>query len=119
MGEPALFNTEALVSLIRQAVRDELRAAAAEKPPAKPEAAAPEWLTIAEAAAHLKVHHNTISKWIKSRALPAKRIGRGWRIARADLDVCLASGGPPSAEYNPQLSAAKAMARLRHRRSPR
>jgi excisionase family DNA binding protein len=119
MGEP-LFNTEALVELVRQAVREELRAERELRAPETAASPASEWLTIAEAALHMKVHQNTIRKWIKARLLPARPIGRGWRIARADLDACVASGGVPDGKYNPQKNAADAMARLRNRgRAPR
>ena len=51
----------------------------------------PEWndlpaiLTPEEAAAFLRVHMNTLLKLLKTGEIPARRVGRAWRINRADL----------------------------------
>lgn len=44
--------------------------------------------TLAEAAAYLQVHPETVRRWIVDGLLPAKRIGiRGvYRVKRDDLD---------------------------------
>lgn len=49
------------------------------------------WLTIAEAAAYLKVNPKTASAWALSGRIPAARIGgRGpWRIHKHRLDEYL------------------------------
>lgn len=45
-----------------------------------------EYYTPQEVADLLKLHYNTIRRMIKSGELPAEKIGRQWRIRRADLE---------------------------------
>jgi excisionase family DNA binding protein len=59
-------------------------------------------LTLAEAAAYLRVHRRTMSRLLRQRVVPGTKIGRQWRVRRADLDAALAartvpesSGGQP------------------------
>lgn len=42
--------------------------------------------SVRETAEHLGVHEKTIRRWIASGLMPAHRLGRQWRIARADLE---------------------------------
>jgi excisionase family DNA binding protein len=42
-------------------------------------------LTVNEVAALFRVCPKTVRRWISSRALPATRLGRDWRIRRDDL----------------------------------
>jgi len=47
------------------------------------------WLTVAEVADRLKVHPNTVRRWIKEKRLMAKMIGgtkTGWRISQREVD---------------------------------
>ncbi len=57
-----------------------------------------EWLTAAEAAAHLKVRPRTVMQWAKDGKLPGHRLSGSkritWRFRREDLDAML---DPPSA----------------------
>jgi excisionase family DNA binding protein len=43
--------------------------------------------TVEFAAAHLQVHRKTVLRYIRDRRLPATKIGKGYRIRRADLDA--------------------------------
>ena len=43
------------------------------------------FLTVQEVAALFRVTPKTVRRWIKDGTLPALQIGRGWRIARTDL----------------------------------
>jgi excisionase family DNA binding protein len=53
-----------------------------------------EYLTVAEAAALLKVHKSTIWRWIENGQLPAYRVGqRGVRLKKADLERSLTPVG--------------------------
>jgi excisionase family DNA binding protein len=54
---------------------------------------APEWLTVSEVAAQLRVDDGTVRRWIKTQQLPALYLGStkvGYRIRRADLDAFIA-----------------------------
>lgn len=54
-----------------------------------------EYCTIAEAAAYLRVSKPTVSRWIESGRLPAKRFGsRVIRILRTDLSDMAEPTGP-------------------------
>lgn len=52
-----------------------------------------DFLTVDEAAAILKVAPNTIRDWLKSGKLKGGKIGRLWRIKRADIDELVTKGG--------------------------
>jgi excisionase family DNA binding protein len=47
-----------------------------------------EWLTVAEIVAMLKVHEQTVRRWIREDELPAIELGRrsGYRIRRRDFE---------------------------------
>ena len=49
-------------------------------------------LTVDEAAAVLRVDRKTIFKAIQEGGLPARKVGKGYRISHAAIDVWLASG---------------------------
>jgi excisionase family DNA binding protein len=63
-----------------------------------------EWLTAAEAAAHLKVAPRTLVRWARRGSIPAHRLsGTGritWRFRRSELDakLCESSVGPAERE---------------------
>jgi excisionase family DNA binding protein len=50
-----------------------------------------ELLTLAEAAAYLRVHRRTMGRLLRDGTVPGSKIGRQWRIRRADLDALLAT----------------------------
>jgi excisionase family DNA binding protein len=47
------------------------------------------FLTPREVSGMLRVSTQTVRRWIKQGKLPAYRVGRAWRIKRADLDAWL------------------------------
>lgn len=49
------------------------------------------WLTATEAAEQLQVTPDWIRRQCVARVLPAKRIGRSWRIAQSSLDAFMSS----------------------------
>ncbi len=53
-----------------------------------------EFLTVEEAAQRLKVHDQTIRRWVRSGYLPGKLISRraGWRISAAAVQRLLTDG---------------------------
>lgn len=63
-----------------------------------------EWLTAAEAAAHLKVAPRTLVRWARTGLIPAHRLSGlarvTWRFRRSELDamLCASSRGPAERE---------------------
>lgn len=54
-----------------------------------------EWLTVAEVVAELKLHEETVRRWIREGRLPATSLGTsrsGYRVRRSDLDRLLSEG---------------------------
>jgi len=52
-----------------------------------------EWLTVQEITGILKVHEETVRRWIRSEELPAVLLGSlkgGYRVRRSDLDRFIA-----------------------------
>jgi excisionase family DNA binding protein len=56
-------------------------------------------VTVEQAAEQLKLHPKTVLRYIRDGRLPATRIGKSYRIVRADLDAFagVASGGSEAA----------------------
>ena len=54
-----------------------------------------ELLTCEEAAAYLRLAPQTVYRLLRAGALPGVKVGRQWRVRRADLDAYLAC--PPAA----------------------
>lgn len=52
------------------------------------------FLTPEEVSMLLRVSVYTVRRWIKDGALPAYKVGRGWRIERADLEHWLRQQRP-------------------------
>lgn len=46
-----------------------------------------EVLTLEEVAGYLRVHYTTVRRWCREGELPAVKIGRTYRVRRADLDA--------------------------------
>jgi excisionase family DNA binding protein len=51
------------------------------------------WVTLAEVATHLKVAEETVHRWIRSKDMPAHRLGRNWRFKISEVDEWVRSGG--------------------------
>jgi excisionase family DNA binding protein len=47
----------------------------------------PALLTLTEAAAYLRVHRRTMTRLLQERQVPGVKIGRQWRVRKADLDA--------------------------------
>ena len=54
------------------------------------------YLRVKEVADFIRVEVKTVRRWITAEALPATRVGRDWRIARADLKAYLLTRGDRS-----------------------
>jgi excisionase family DNA binding protein len=57
----------------------------------------PEFLTVAEAAALLRVADQTVRNELAARRLPGKKIGKEWRLSRTALIAYLSTPGTPRA----------------------
>lgn len=73
-----------------------------------------EYLTVAEAAKLLKISTRTLRRHIKAGLLPARRLGKVYRLKRSDLDRALAvpptqpttAPATPQGEFRAKPSAA-------------
>jgi excisionase family DNA binding protein len=52
-----------------------------------PEAKPPEYLTIADLAALMRVSKDTAYTWANTGRVPASRVGGVWRVRRSDLEA--------------------------------
>ena len=52
-----------------------------------------DWLTVAQVAAWLQVHEETVRRWIREGHLPVLNLGKkaGYRLRPADLDAFIAA----------------------------
>ena len=62
-----------------------------------------EWLTVAEAAQHLKVKPRTLLSWAREKKVPGYRLSGGtqraiWRFLKPELDAMLFSSSAGSAD---------------------
>lgn len=47
------------------------------------------WLTLQEIADELKLHIETVREWVRTKQLTAYKVGRDYRVKRADLNKFL------------------------------
>jgi excisionase family DNA binding protein len=110
----------ALRDLVREIIRDEIRPlqeqlrfvieVAAKGRPAN-ESAEGAYLTVEQVAATMNVTEATVRTWIKSGALTASRpsagekVGRVYRVCRADLDAFTAGARSPIAQEHEDIKA--------------
>ena len=66
-------------------------------------------LSVAEAAAFLKVHANTVRAWVRSGRIPGAKIGREWRFIEADLVTATREHYPASARMQPSALQEEAL----------
>jgi excisionase family DNA binding protein len=61
-----------------------------------------DWLTLAEAAAYLKIHPRTLGLWARTKKVPAHRLTGihrcVWRFLRVELDAMLGLSSADSAD---------------------
>jgi excisionase family DNA binding protein len=61
-----------------------------------------EWLTLNEAAAHLKIQPRTLALWARQKKVPAHRLSGVqrciWRFLRPELDAMLGLSSADSAD---------------------
>lgn len=56
------------------------------------------WVSLEEIAQHLAVSQDTVHRWMRSRGLPAHKVGRIWRFKVSEVDEWIRGGnaGAPS-----------------------
>ena len=62
-----------------------------------------ELLTLAEAAAYLRVHRRTMSRLLRQGVVPGIKIGRQWRVRRADLEATRTARTVPESSEGPPV----------------
>ncbi|WP_394847477.1 helix-turn-helix domain-containing protein [Pendulispora brunnea] len=106
MTEPAQvtvlpMSADALRSLVREAVREELKTNASDD----------DVLDLEDVARLLKISTKTVVKYINKRGLPATRFGQNWRFRRDNVRSWLQEQavkfGAPSERYGDKLRAVK------------
>lgn len=60
------------------------------------------WASIDEAAAHLGVRKDSVYRWIESRGLPARKIGKLWKLKLSEVDAWVSSAGANGDEHGAQ-----------------
>ena len=90
---------ETIRTIVRDVVREEVRAALEERAADAPRRNGSQavtdggYLSIARAAVFADVAPGTLRRWIRSGRLPVRRAGRVYRIARAELEDFLTREG--------------------------
>jgi excisionase family DNA binding protein len=50
------------------------------------------WYSLEEIAAHLGVSKDTVHRWIRTRGMPAHKVGRLWKFDVAEVNDWVKSG---------------------------
>ena len=50
------------------------------------------WYSLEEIAEHLGVSHDTIHRWIRTKDMPARKVGRLWKFKLTEVDDWVNSG---------------------------
>ena len=50
------------------------------------------WVSLEEIAQHLAVSQDTVHRWMRSRGLPAHKVGRIWRFQVSEVDEWVRTG---------------------------
>lgn len=63
------------------------------------------WASIDEAAAHLGVRKDSVYRWIESRGLPARKIGKLWKLKLSEVDAWVNASGANEDDATPPVTA--------------
>jgi excisionase family DNA binding protein len=69
--------------------------------PAAGVAAAEPWVSVEQVAAHLGVKKISVYRWIETRGLPARKIGKLWKLKLSDVDSWVRARGETGARETP------------------
>ncbi len=56
------------------------------------------WVSLEEIAQHLAVSQDTVHRWMRSRGLPAHKVGRIWRFKVSEVDEWVRSENKDGSE---------------------
>ena len=51
------------------------------------------WVSVREVASHLGIKRETVYVWIERKGMPARKIGRLWKLRLSEVDEWVESGG--------------------------
>lgn len=51
------------------------------------------WVSMEDAAKHLGVTKDSVFRWIETKKLPARRVGRLWKFKLSEVDEWVNAGG--------------------------
>jgi excisionase family DNA binding protein len=88
---------------------------ATDKPTTSNERVEP-WASIDEAAAHLGVRKDSVYRWIEARGLPARKIGKLWKLKLSEVDAWVNASGASEDEAPAGTAAGSSRARKPERR---
>ena len=58
------------------------------------------WVSLEETATHLGVSKDTIHRWIRSRGMPAHKVGRFWKFKLSQVDAWVQEGNTDDKEVD-------------------
>lgn len=90
---------------LRAVVREELEAREARTP-----AGDDRLMTVADAARYAGVQAATVREWLRGGKLAAVRVGRQWRLRRADLERYLSDAPAPGTDVDVDAEVARIVA---------
>jgi excisionase family DNA binding protein len=76
------------------------------------------WVSVDHVAAHLGVRKDSIYRWIESRGLPARKIGKLWKMKLSEVDAWVRARGPAQGSPAGSLSPAQRDTRIRRKEVP-
>lgn len=76
------------------------------------------WVSVDDVATHLGVRKDSIYRWIEHRGLPAKKIGKLWKLKLSEVDAWVRARGA-GGESPGAVSSSKRAGRLPRDASPR
>ncbi len=74
------------------------------------------WVGVEEVAAHLRVAKDSIYRWIETKGLPARRVGRLLRFRLSEVDDWVEAGGGERASESESQRGKQALS-VKHRSS--
>ncbi len=58
------------------------------------------WVSVGEVAAHLDVAKDSVYRWIETKGLPARKLGRLWKFKLSEVDEWVKACGAVQDEHD-------------------